>query len=176
MPWRSSGYDARPECKRPGFDSPLRHWIFRWNPLLHLAPNYGIHWSICMVKAWGHAFLRGGWMWWQTEQMPWRSSGYDARPECKRPGFDSPLRHWIFRWNPLLHLAPNYGIHWSICMVKAWGHAFLRGGWMWWQTEQMPWRSSGYDAHPECERPGFGSPLRHWIFRRNPLLHLNEFV
>ena len=44
------------------------HWIFpfRQNPLLHLVPNYGIHWSICMVKVWGHTFPRGGWMWWQS--------------------------------------------------------------------------------------------------------------
>ena len=29
------------------------------NPLLHLAPNYGIHWSIYTAKAWGHTFPRG---------------------------------------------------------------------------------------------------------------------
>ena len=36
-------------------------------------------------------------MWWQSEQLPWWSSGYDACLECKRPGFNSPLRHWIFQ-------------------------------------------------------------------------------
>ena len=27
--------------------------------------------------------------------------------------------------------------------------------------EQLPWWSSGYDTHPECERPGFDPLLRH---------------
>ena len=26
---------------------------------------------------------------------------------------------------------------------------------------QLPWWSSSYDAHLECERPGFNPPLRH---------------
>ena len=29
---------------------------------------------------------------------------------------------------------------------------------------QLPWWSSSYDAHLECERLGFDPPLRHWIF------------
>ena len=48
----------------------IPHWGIEFfgpgNPLLHLAPNYGIYRSICMVKAWQHAFPRGGWMWWWT--------------------------------------------------------------------------------------------------------------
>ena len=50
-------------------------------------------------------------LWRRTEQMPWWSGGYDARPECKRLGFDPPLRHTeFFHQNPLLHLASNVGL------------------------------------------------------------------
>ena len=42
-----------------------------------------------------------------------RASCYDALPDIERPGFDSPLRHRIFRianrhlFDPLLHLVAN---------------------------------------------------------------------
>ena len=43
-----------------------------------------------------------------TAKMPWWSSGYDARPECERLGFDLPLRHKFFVgthcyiWHPIM--------------------------------------------------------------------------
>ena len=163
MPWWSSGYDARLECRDWG---SIPHWgtefLDRQNPLLHFAPNYGIHWSICISQSVRTHFPQRGWMWQQTKQMPWWSSSYDARPECRDWGL---IPHWgtefLDRQNPLLHFAPNYGIHWSICISQSVRTHFPQRGWMWQRTKQMPWWSSSYDALPECERPGFDPPLRH---------------
>ena len=37
-------------------------------------------------------------------QLSWWSNSYDTCQECERPGFDPPLRHWIF---------PSFGTHYS---------------------------------------------------------------
>ena len=158
-----------PGMPETGVQSPIEALNFsvRQNPLLHLAPNYGIRWFICIVKAWRHAFPRGGWMWRLTEQMPRRSSGHDAHPECERLGFDQPLRHWIFQtvrthcyiWHPIM----------------GFGDLFVSS-----KHEEMLFPEGG-ECNSELDRclgglvvmmltrnardRGSIPPLRHWIFR-----------
>ena len=99
---------------------------------------------------------------WRTDalviQWLWRL------PRMRETRVQSPIEalNFLVRHNPLLHLVANYRIHWLI-----WSKhedtlppegSECHGG-------QMPWWSSGYDAHLECERPGSDPPLRHWIFR-----------
>ena len=102
LPSWSSGYDARLECERPGFDPPLRHWIFRsirthcciWWPIVGFMDLFIWSEHEDMLSPEGGECHRG--------QLPWWSIGYDTRLECERPGFDSPLKHWIF-WSVRTH-------------------------------------------------------------------------
>ena len=47
---------------------------------------------------------------------------WETRVQSPTDALNCSVRH-----NPLLHLVSNYGIHWSICLVKAWGHPFPEG-------------------------------------------------
>ena len=90
------------------------------------------------------------------------------------------IPHWgteFFYQNPQLHLTPNYGIHRYNCLVKAWGHAFPRWGWMSWQTDDRR-RLGGlmvimldWNMRDQCSIPRWGIEF----FRRNPLLQLHTW-
>ena len=91
------GYDARPECERPGLNALSRHWIFR-SVRTHCYiwwPMWGSSTYFCSQSVRTH-FL-------QREVNVTADSCLGGlvvmtlNPECERPGFDPPLRHWIFR-------------------------------------------------------------------------------
>ena len=79
--------------RETGVRSPTEALNFsvRQNPLLHLAPNKGFIDLFVWSKREDTLSPEGGEC--DGGQLPLWSSGYDARPECERLGFDPPLRH-----------------------------------------------------------------------------------
>ena len=122
--------------------------------------------SDVMLWPWRHM-----WLWCHSKETTFRNSilrmsrktgdlgGVWHSPGMPETGIQYPTLNFSVPQNLLLHLAPDYRIHWSICVVKAWGHAFPGGGGEYHST-QISWWSSGYDTCLECERPGVNPPLR----------------
>ena len=151
-----------------GVRSPIEaHWIFLSEPTVTFGAQCGAHWSICMVKAWGHFPQRGvnvmtdsclGGLVVMTLARNARDRGSIPRWGTLNFSVRTHCYIWCPMWGPLIYLyGQSVRTHFPQRGVNVMTDSCL----------------SGYDTCPECERPGFDPPLRHTeFFCQNPLLHL----